>query len=137
MDNRLDIRFRFRPSPKTPNGILLNYLKKQGTSLISNEMMLRAARAFWLPEAYQDCGAKKGQELKKLAINMIFALEDHALHLRTVFGIERQSPVSPVFQQMPTYPPALRVVPQEPLDVETDEEDNAWNSVPKFDTGGL
>jgi hypothetical protein len=133
MDNRLDIRFRFRPSPKTPNGILLNYLKKQGAPLITNEMLLRAARAFWLAEAYQDCGAKKGQELKKLAVNMIFALEDHALHLRTIFGIERQSSVSPVFQQIATYPPDLRVVPQE----ETDEEDDALKSIPRIDAGGL
>ena len=110
-DNRLDFKFRFRPAPTTPNGVLLKYLKKQGNPLICNEMILRAARAFWLPEAYQDAGTKKGQELKRLAQNMILLLEGQAEHLRTVFGIERLLLL--VFPPLPSFsshPPTLRVL---------------------------
>jgi len=136
MDNRLDIRFRFRPSPRTPDGILLHYLRKQAATQISHEMVLKALRAFWLPDAYQDCGAKKGQELRKLAINTIFALEEQANYLRTIFGIERQQPMyqAPILAPMQVHPPILEVVHQEQ---DEEEEDTVWKSVQKLDTGGL
>jgi hypothetical protein len=128
MDNRLDIKFRFRPSPSTPDAILLNYLKKQEVSLVSHEMILKALRAFWLPDAYHHGGGKKHHELKKLAGNMILVLEEQANYLRTVFGIERQffSPAAvPMVQELPQQPE-----PQE-------EENSVWKSVQRLDTGGL
>jgi hypothetical protein len=63
-DNRLDIVFRFRPSAESPDGLLLHYLKNLGVTPISNEMVLKALRAFWLPDTYFDCGEKRGGELK-------------------------------------------------------------------------
>lgn len=129
--SRLDISFRFRPSRKTPDGILLNYIKEQEHSTISHEMILKALRAFWLLDAYQESGFKKGQELRKLAQGMILVLEAQASYLRTIFGIERQEPVYQVLSQsVPSQSPVLR--PQE------EEEDTSyWDSIQRLDTGGL
>ncbi|HAG85187.1 MAG TPA: hypothetical protein DCL61_29565 [Cyanobacteria bacterium UBA12227] len=143
MTKQLDINFRFRPLLSTPDGILLNYLKKQETSIISHEMILKALRAFWLPEAYQESGKKKRQELKKLAQNMILVLEEQANYLRTVFDIERQG-ISPVPVQMMSQVPVpmmqMRQI-QSPLPEEEvishELENDVWQSVQTFDPGGL
>jgi hypothetical protein len=136
MNKQLDIKFRFRPLLSTPDGILLDYLKKQETSIISHEMMLKALRAFWLPDAYQHCGKKKRQELKKLAQNMIFVLEEQANYLRTVFDIERQTMYQiPVqipgpMRQIQTSIPESEVISHE-------QENGVWESIQQLDTGGL
>ena len=125
MNDRLDIKFRFRPLSNSLDGVLLSYLKKD-SSPISREMILKALRAFWLPEAHQRTGAKKGQALTKLAIDMIFALEEQANYLRTEFSIER--PLVQVVQQQ------LQI--QQPQLLEEDQAGEAWN-LEELDTGGL
>ena len=125
MNDRLDIKFRFRPLSNSLDGVLLSYLKKE-SSPISCEMMLKALRAFWLPEAHQRTGAKKGQALTKLAEDMIFALEEQANYLRTEFSIER--PLVQVVQQQ------LQI--QQPQLLEEDQAGEAWN-LEELDTGGL
>jgi hypothetical protein len=125
MNDRLDIKFRFRPLSNSLDGVLLSYLKKD-SSPISREMILKALRAFWLPEAHQRTGAKKGQALTKLAEDMIFALEEQANYLRTEFSIER--PVVQVVQQQ------LQIT--EPQLLEEDQAGEAWN-LEELDTGGL
>lgn len=128
-DERLDITFRFRPLQTMPDGVLLSYLKSQTPSTFSHEMMLKAARAFWLAEAYQYCGGKEGAELKKLAQNMIFVLEEQVSYLRTAFNIER-----PIYMagQSPAY--SLNVMQP---DLDEEEEEDVWDKVPQLDTGGL
>jgi hypothetical protein len=125
MNDRLDIKFRFRPLSNSLDGVLLSYLKKD-SSPISREMILKALRAFWLPEAHQRTGAKKGQALTKLAEDMIFALEEQANYLRTEFSIER--PLVQVVQQQ------LQI--QQPQLLEEDQAGEAWN-LEELDTGGL
>jgi hypothetical protein len=125
MNDRLDIKFRFRPLSNSLDGVLLSYLKKD-SSPISREMILKALRAFWLPEAHQRTGAKKGQALTKLAEDMIFALEEQANYLRTEFSIER--PLVQVVQQQ------LQIT--EPQLLEEDQAGEAWN-LEELDTGGL
>jgi hypothetical protein len=135
MRQQLDIKFRFQPLRSSPDGILLDYIKNcQELDAFSNEMVLKALRAYWLADAYHDCGAKKGQHLKKLAINMIFALEEHANYLRTVFGIERIQPM----YQVPPSAPVFQAVPQEEEEEEEDDEKTSpFNSIPRIDGGGL
>jgi hypothetical protein len=82
-----DFRFRLQPLKSSPDIVLLSYLKSQGKA--SNDLVLRAIRAFWMPFAYQDCGEKQEQDLKLLAANMVFVLEDHANYLRTTFDLPR------------------------------------------------
>lgn len=98
MDKQLNVTFRFQPWSSSPDGLLLQYLKQQVIP-VKNEMVLRALRAFWLAEAYQNLGGKRPQELKRLAMTMIGVLEDQANYLRAVFGIERAIPY-PVSTQM-------------------------------------
>jgi hypothetical protein len=101
MDNKpkqLNISFRFQPRDASFDGLLLKYIKQYDTS-ISNEMVLRALRAFWLTEAHQNLGThKRPTELKRIAQTMVRILEDQADSIRATFGIERmvaaQTPIS-------------------------------------------
>lgn len=91
-DNSLKKRsivFRFQPMDETPDSILLDYLKSTDAP---NELALRAMRMCWLAYAYQHSGTKKGQQLKKVAQEMIWVLEGHIEELRAAFGIERPLP---------------------------------------------
>ncbi len=81
---RVPFYLRFYPSITSPDGILLDYLKEQ-LPPVKAEMILKALRAYWLAEAYQSSGKKRGQELKRLAQQMIFTIEEQANHLRVVF----------------------------------------------------
>jgi hypothetical protein len=128
MNDRLDISFRFRPVSNSLDGVLLSYLKND-SSPISREMILKALRAFWLPEAHQRTGAKKGQALTRLAEDMIFALEEQADHLRREFSIER--PIVRVVQQQQQQ---LQIT--EPQLLEEDLAGEAWN-LKELNTGGL
>lgn len=135
MDNRLDIVFRFRPSADSPDGLLLSYLKNLGVTPLSNEMVLKALRAFWLPDTYESCGSKRGKELKRLARDTIFCLEEHANYLRNRFGIERPQP-------MPYLNPVVAVQEQtltnDNPDSDPDPDDgDAWDTRRRLTTGGL
>lgn len=134
MDNRrLDIVFRFRPTSESPDGRLLHYLKNLGSTSISNEMVLKALRAFWLPDTYMDCGSKKA-ELKRLAQNTIFSLEEHVNYLRLCFGIERQPPS--LVQGYSLNLGTAQELGQEQLEDDSPVDD-IWKSEQQLDTGGL
>jgi hypothetical protein len=83
---RVDITFRFQPMASTAEGIVLDYLK---STEVANQLALQAMITYWLPYAYQECGIKKPSELKKVAQEMVRALESHILRLCIDFGIER------------------------------------------------
>ena len=134
---QLDIKFRFQPMAKSPDGILLEYLKNHLCSAsITQELVLKALRAYWLVDAYQHSGAKKA-ELKRLAQNTIFALEEHANYLRTVYGLARPAAYPPMVQMPPNETPL--VAPQPETDDE--EEESALVALSKkvqvLDDGGL
>jgi hypothetical protein len=126
--NRLDVRFRFQPKAKSLDGVLFGYLKPSRKNIVYQEMILKALRAFWLPEAYRQTGEKKGQALKKLAQDMIFTLEEHANYLRSEFGIAR---------------PMIGTVQKADFNVPEQDSDNdaiaveAWTSAEGFDVGDL
>lgn len=88
-----DFRFRLQPLKSAPDAVLLKFIKSQGK--IGNDLMLRAIRAFWLPIAYEKYGTKQEQDLKRLAINMIFVLEEQANYLRTAFNLTRPMATQP------------------------------------------
>jgi len=126
--NRLDVRLRFQPKAKSLDGVLFGYLKPSRENIVYQEMILKALRAFWLPEAYRQTGEKKGQALKKLAQDMIFTLEEHANYLRSEFEIAR---------------PVIGTVQKADFNVPEQDSDNdaqaaeAWTSAAGFDVGDL
>ena len=133
MDKQLDIKFRFQPLHSTPDGILLHYIKNQ-IAPIAQEMVLKPLRAYWLAEAYQNCGSQKNQELKNLARHMIFSLEEHANYLRVVFGLEREHIYHQVSAQMQVTTSSLvESLPQQ----EESEKSNPWASVLAIDMDGV
>jgi hypothetical protein len=131
MSQQLNFRFRAQPSVTSPDGILLSYLNDQLPS-VKSEMILKAIRAYWLAEAYQACNKKRGQELKKLAQQMIFSLEQQITYLRVVFNL----PAATSMQTLPIVS-ASSCVDREPLSELGEEEDQEpqddWDSVPVLD----
>lgn len=83
---RVDITFRFQPMASTAEGIVLDYLK---STEVANQLALQSMITYWLPYAYQERGVKKTSELKKVAQEMVWALESHILRLCVDFGIKR------------------------------------------------
>lgn len=83
---RRDVVFRFQPMASTSEGVVLDYLK---SSEVANQLVLQALKAYWLPYAYRERGFKKTSELKKVAQEMVWALESHIWGLCIDFGIER------------------------------------------------
>jgi hypothetical protein len=134
---QLDIKFRFQPMAKSPDGILLEYLKNHLSSTsITQELVLKALRAYWLVDAYQHSGAKKA-ELKRLAQNTIFALEEHANYLRTVYGLARPTAYPPMVQMHSDQPDGESSRPE----TDEEEEESALVALSKkvqvLDDGGL
>jgi len=128
MSQQLNFRFRAQPSATSPDGILLSYLHEQLPS-VKSEMILKAIRAYWLAEAYQACNKKRGQELKNLAQQMIFSLEEQIAYLRVVFNL----PAATLLQTSPGVSVSSRV-DCEPLPESEEEEDSLaqedWKSIP-------
>jgi hypothetical protein len=83
---RVDITFRFQPMVSTAESVVLDYLK---STEVANQLALQAMITYWLPYAYRERGVKKTSELKKVAQEMVWALESHILRLCVDFGIER------------------------------------------------
>ncbi len=134
---QLDIKFRFQPMAKSPDGILLEYLKNHlNSASITQELVLKALRAYWLVDAYQHSGAKKA-ELKRLAQNTIFALEEHANYLRTVYGLARPVAYPPMVQMHSAQPDGGSSRPE----TDEEEEESAPFALSKkvqvLDDGGL
>jgi hypothetical protein len=134
---QLDIKFRFQPMAKSPDGILLEYLKNHlNSASITQELVLKALRAYWLVDAYQHSGAKKA-ELKRLAQNTIFALEEHANYLRTVYGLARPVAYPPMVQMHSDQPNGESSRPE----TDEEEEESAPFALSKkvqvLDDGGL
>ena len=123
MSQQLNFRFRAQPSATSPDGILLSYLHEQLPS-VKSEMILKALRAYWLAQAYQACNKKRGQELKNLAQQMIFSLEEQITQLRVVFNL----PAATLLQTSLHTSPAVSVSgfvesrEEEDEDVENDRE---------------
>jgi hypothetical protein len=127
---RLSFSFRSQPSAESLDGILFGYLNAQPPD-VKNEMVLRAIRTYWLAEAYQAQGKKRGQELKRLAEQMIFCLEGQIFQIRLAFDL-------PIPLQTSAAASAPSPVAQisEP-EFEEDEEQEDWDSVPVISMDGI
>jgi hypothetical protein len=89
---RIQFQWRCQPKLSTPDGVLLNYVKHHPV-LTTKNMMLQAARAFWLPLAYQSSGTLSEAELRKLGEDAVYALQTHINYLCQSLGLERLDPV--------------------------------------------
>ena len=79
------VRFIFEPDRTSPNGITYSWLI-HGTYK-GKEKAATAARAFWLPFAYEASGDYSETELRDLAQQSIWQMEAQIQHLREKFGI--------------------------------------------------
>ncbi|NEP20279.1 MAG: hypothetical protein F6J97_25935 [Leptolyngbya sp. SIO4C1] len=80
------VRFVFEPDRSSPNGITYAWLIHE--TYKGKEKAATAVRAFWLPFAYRDSGEHSEAELKELAQQSIWRMEEQIQHLREAFGLE-------------------------------------------------
>jgi 23S rRNA A2030 N6-methylase RlmJ len=84
--NKERVRFIFEPDRHSPNGITYTWLIHEAYD--GKEKAATATRAFWLPFAYRDKGNSSEAELRELAQQSIWRLEEQIQHLREAFGLE-------------------------------------------------
>ncbi len=88
------VRFTFEPDRNSPNGILLSWILHKAYD--GKEKMMAAGRSFWLPFAYQASGKYSKAELRAVANESIWRLEEQIRFLRENFEIEAPSRTSTV-----------------------------------------
>jgi hypothetical protein len=84
--NKARVRFIFEPDRASPNGITYTWLIHKAYD--GKEKAATATRAFWLPFAYRDKGDASEAELRELAQQSIWRMEEQIQHLRETFGLE-------------------------------------------------
>jgi hypothetical protein len=84
--NKERVRFIFEPDRHSPNGITFSWLIHNTYG--GKEKAATATRAFWLPFAYRDNGNYAEVELKELAQQSIWRLEEQIQHLQEAFGLD-------------------------------------------------
>jgi hypothetical protein len=92
--NKERVRFIFEPDRHSPNGITFTWLIHKTYN--GKEKAAIATRAFWLPFAYRDHGNSSEAELRELAQQSIWTLEEQIQYLRETFGLEAAPrPIAP------------------------------------------
>ena len=84
--NKARVRFIFEPDRASPNGITYTWLIHKAYD--GKEKAATATRAFWMPFAYRDKGDTSEAELRELAQQSIWRMEEQIQHLRETFGLE-------------------------------------------------
>jgi hypothetical protein len=93
--NKERVRFIFEPDRHSPNGITFTWLIHKTYN--GKEKAVTATRAFWLPFAYRDRGNSSEAELRELAQQSIWKLEEQIQYLRESFGLEAAPrPIAPI-----------------------------------------
>lgn len=97
------VRFTFEPDRNSPNGVLLNWILHKAYD--GKEKMMAAGRSFWLPFAYQASGKYSKAEVRAVANEAIWRLEEQIRFLRENFDIEAPNrTVAPASQSQPAEP---------------------------------
>jgi hypothetical protein len=120
--NKERVRFIFEPDRHSPNGITFAWLIH--STYGGKEKAATATRSFWLPFAYRDNGNYAEVELKELAQQSIWRLEEQIQHLQEAFGLDaaRRSAIAKTSPQ-PTFPavtppppaPGVEATPMPPV----------------------
>ncbi len=116
--NKERVRFIFEPDRHSPNGITFSWLIH--STYGGKEKAATATRAFWLPFAYRDSGNYAAAELKELAQQSIWRLEEQIQHLQEAFGLDAagRSPITHTPNQ-PTLPAVAAKPPTSGIDATT------------------
>lgn len=88
---------RYQPLPHTPDGILFSFIKNHPIYL-PKEMVLQALRERWLALAYlerYERGEITEVELRRIGEDAVYALEQHAEHIRHRLGLKRPVKLQP------------------------------------------
>jgi 23S rRNA A2030 N6-methylase RlmJ len=94
------VRFIFEPDRASPNGITYSWLIHK--TYDGKEKAATATRAFWLPFAYRDKGDASEAELRELAQQSVWRMEEQIQHLREAFGLENSQAIAQELSSSPT-----------------------------------
>lgn len=86
---KVQVHFILEPDRASPDGITFSWLIHHTYN--SKKTAATAVRAFWLPFACQESGNYSDAELRELAQQSIWRLEEQIQHLRETFGLEAVS----------------------------------------------
>jgi hypothetical protein len=107
--NKERVRFVFEPDRHSPNGITFSWLIH--STYGGKEKAATATRAFWLPFAYRDNGNYAAAELKELAQQSIWRLEEQIQHLQEAFGLDATGRSAIAKPLLPSTFPAVTASP--------------------------
>ena len=99
------VRFIFEPDRASPNGVTFHWLIHRAYG--GKNKAASATRAFWLPFAYKDSGDFSETELKELAQQSVWQMEEQIQHIRETFELDTS-----VRTSTPVIQPSI-VVPQQ------------------------
>jgi hypothetical protein len=91
--NKERVRFIFEPDRHSPNGVTFSWLVHNTHG--GKQKAATATRAFWMPFAYQDNGHSSEAELKEMAQQCVWLLEEQIQHLREAFGLDTSTSFRP------------------------------------------
>ena len=96
-DSKKRVRFIFEPDRTSPNGVTFHWLIHRAYG--GKNKAASATRAFWLPFAYKDSGDFSETELKELAQQSVWQMEEQIQHIRETFELDTSVRTStPVIQ---------------------------------------
>lgn len=84
---RINFRPCFNPKASSCNGVLVSYLQQGNGVSDGKEMLLQAARAFWMPFAYEESGQFTAEQVRQVALSACDALEQHICYIRQSFNL--------------------------------------------------
>lgn len=103
------VRFVFEPDRNSPNGVTFSWLLHKAYD--GKEKAGAAARSFWLPFACRDAGNYSEADLKDLAQQCIWRMEEQIQYLRESFNLE--TPARQVVAPVPSLPDAPAAAPED------------------------
>lgn len=87
------VRFIFEPDRNSPNGITYSWLIHNAYD--GKEKAAAATRSFWMPFAARDSGKFSEAELRELAQQCLWRMEEQMNYIRENFDLDLPSRVAP------------------------------------------
>ncbi|MGF1499283.1 MAG: hypothetical protein ACFB8W_21020 [Elainellaceae cyanobacterium] len=95
-------RFVFQPVRSSRDGIVFHWLVH--TTKGGKEKTAAAAHAYWMPFVFRDSGFYTEAELRGLAQQSIWELEEHIQYIRESFGLTLPVPPATTFADSEDFP---------------------------------
>ncbi len=100
MYKQFDFRFRYQMSENSPHSTLFRYLSSRDTQFSQRQMIAWALSAFWYPLACKWSKQYSEADLKAIARNATYELQQQISFLVHTFGLEQELAVPTVSKEL-------------------------------------